>query len=169
LLSRLVPTATVIPVRKRQRENHDFLVGTWEGAAGGPEGRDVAGLTEPLRPAEVDRARAFLLGYPGVTAIRGLLFAFVGPGRIWIVARVDVDDRLSGAQVESLVCGIESGLKREAEEVYRVDVVPIGGAQAGDALGARPPPPYDPAAAMTVTPGGCTPLYGEAVSEDPWS
>jgi hypothetical protein len=33
-------------------------------------------------------------------------------------------------QVKSLVGGIESGMKHEAEEVYRVDVVPIGGSQA---------------------------------------
>jgi hypothetical protein len=41
-----------------------------------------------------------------------------------------LDDDLRGTQVKSLVCGIESGLKHEAEEVYRVDVVAIGGAQA---------------------------------------
>jgi hypothetical protein len=51
-----------------------------------------------------------------------------GPGRVWIVARVDIDDGLRGAQVTSLVRGIESGLKHEADEVYRVDVVAIGGA-----------------------------------------
>jgi cation diffusion facilitator family transporter len=112
------------------QRSHDFLVGTWTGAAGGPQDRDVAGVTQPLRPAEVAKARAFLLGYPGVTAIRELLFTFLGPGRIWIVARVDIDDGLCGAQVTSLARGIESGMKHEAEEVYRVDVVPIGGSQA---------------------------------------
>ena len=69
----------------------------------------MAGFTQPLRPAEIDQARAFILGYPGVTAIRELLFTFVGPGRVWIVARVDIDDALSGAQVKSLVRGIQSG------------------------------------------------------------
>ena len=59
-------------------------------------------------------------------AIRELLFTFLGPGRIWIVARVDIADALHGAQVTSLVRGIESGLKHGAEDVYRVDVVPIG-------------------------------------------
>jgi cation diffusion facilitator family transporter len=110
------------------QRSHDFLVGAWTGAAGGPEGRDVAGVTQPLRPAEVDKLRAFLLRYPGVTAIGQLLVTFVGPGRIWIVARVDIDDGLRGAQVKALVRGIESGMKHEAEEVYRVDVVPGGGA-----------------------------------------
>ena len=117
-----------VSLRLIQR-SHDFLVGAWSGAAGGPQGHDVAGFTQPLRPAEEQGLRAFLLGYPGVTAIRELLFTFVGPGRIWIAARVDIDDGLRGAQVEALVRGIESGLKQGAEEVYRVDVVPIGGAQ----------------------------------------
>src|SRR5271154_885735 len=118
-----------VSLRLIQR-SHDFLVGSWAGGAGGPQGRDVAGFTQPLRPAEEERVRAFLLGYPGVTAIRELLFTFVGPGRIWIVARVDIDDGLRGAQVKALVRGIESGLKHESENVYRVDVVPIGGPQA---------------------------------------
>jgi hypothetical protein len=61
-----------------------------------------------------------------VTAIRELLFTFVGPGRLWIVARIDIGDGLCGAQVKALVRGIESGLEHEAEEVYRVDVVAIG-------------------------------------------
>jgi cation diffusion facilitator family transporter len=38
------------------QRSHDFLVGAWAGAAGGPEGRDVAGVTQPFRPAEVDKA-----------------------------------------------------------------------------------------------------------------
>jgi divalent metal cation (Fe/Co/Zn/Cd) transporter len=106
--------------------SHDFLVGAWTGAAGGPEGRDVAGLSQPLRPAEVERVRALVLGYHGVIAIRQLLFTFVGPGRVWIVVRVDIDDGLRGAHVKALVRGIESGLKHESDNVYRVDVVPIG-------------------------------------------
>ena len=68
-----------VSLRLIQR-SHDFLVGAWAGAAGGPQGRDVAGVTQPLRPAEEERVRAFLLGYPGVTAIRELLATFVGPG-----------------------------------------------------------------------------------------
>ncbi len=80
------------------------------------------------RDADEDRIRAFLFGYPGVTAIREVLVTFTGPGRAWVTARLDIDDELSGAQVKSLVRGIESGMKRESESVYRVDIVPIGGA-----------------------------------------
>ena len=39
------------------------------------------------------------------------------------------DDGVTGAQVESLIRGIESGMK-QSDEIYRVDVVPIGRGQA---------------------------------------
>ena len=107
------------------RRSHDFLVGAWVTAAGEQQNLDIGAFTQPLLPAWGDRARAFLLGYPGVTGIREILTTFVGPGRVWIVARVDIDPSLSGAQVESLVRGIESGMK-QLEYIYRVDVVPIG-------------------------------------------
>ena len=61
--------------------SHDFLTGAWTGAADGPQGRDVAGITQPLTPAEEEKMRAFILGHPGVTGIRQLLVTFVGPGR----------------------------------------------------------------------------------------
>jgi cation diffusion facilitator family transporter len=108
------------------QRSHDFLVGVWGRPAGGPRGHDVSGFTQPIRPAEEEAVRAFLLAYPGVTAVRELFFTFVGPGRVWIMTRVDIDDGLRGAQVKELARGIESGLKHESEDVYRVDVVPIG-------------------------------------------
>lgn len=115
-----------ISIRLIQR-SHDFLVGTWAGHAAELKGRNAAGLTPALQPDEKEKVRAFLLGYPGVTFVRELLFTFVGPGKVWIVARVDLDDGLCGTQVKALIQSIESGLKREAEEVYRVDIVPVGG------------------------------------------
>ena len=74
--------------------------------------------------------RAFLLAYPGVTAIHEVLVTFIGPDRAWVIARLDIDDDLRGSQVKSLVRGIESGMKRESESVYRVDIVPTGRTQA---------------------------------------
>ncbi|HTT92162.1 MAG TPA: hypothetical protein VMF65_21585 [Acidimicrobiales bacterium] len=111
------------------RRNHDFLVGAWVTATGEEQNRDIAGFTQPLRPAWGESARAFLLVYPGVTGIAEILTTFVGPGKVWIVARVNVDVGLNGAEVGSLVRGIESGMK-EFEYIYRVDVVPDGEAQA---------------------------------------
>jgi hypothetical protein len=60
-----------------------------------------------------------------VSAIGEVLVTFIGPGRAWVIARLDIDDDLRGAQVKSLVRGIESGMKRESESVYRVDIVPV--------------------------------------------
>jgi divalent metal cation (Fe/Co/Zn/Cd) transporter len=109
------------------KRSHDFLVGVWQLTPATSPRPDADDFTQPLRPADEDRVRAFLLDYPGVTAIREVLITFTGPGRAWVTARLDIDDELSGAQVKSLVHGIESGMKRESESVYRVDVVPIGG------------------------------------------
>ena len=88
-------------------------------------------FTRALHAAGEERIRNLVLDYPGVTGIRELLVTFVGPGRVWVVARIDIDGGLHGVQIESLVRGIESGMKAESQDIYRVDVVPIGGAQAG--------------------------------------
>ena len=65
--------------------------------------------------------------YPGVTGIRERLVNFVGPGQVWIVARVDMDDDPRGAQVGSPGRGIEAAMRHESKDIYRVDIVPIGG------------------------------------------
>jgi len=112
------------------KRSHDFLVGAWLLTPTAHGDRDDDGSTQPLTPADEQQVRAFLLDYPGVTAIREVLVTFAGPGRVWVTARLDVADELTGAQVKALVRGIESGMKRESEAVYRVDIVPIGGASA---------------------------------------
>jgi cation diffusion facilitator family transporter len=109
------------------KRSHDFLTGVWPLTPAAHGDRDDDDSTQPLRPADEERVRAFLLAYPGVTAIGEVLVTFLGPGQAWVIARLDVDDDLRGAQVKSLVRGIESGMKRESESVYRVDVVPISG------------------------------------------
>jgi cation diffusion facilitator family transporter len=107
------------------KRSHDFLVGVWPLTPEAQGDRDDDGSTQPLRPADEERVRAFLLGYPGVTAIGEVLVTFIGPGQAWVIARLDIDDDLRGAQVKSLVRGIESGMKRESESIYRVDIVPV--------------------------------------------
>ena len=111
------------------KRSHDFLVGAWP-LTPAPAGDRDDGATQPLTPADEQRVRAFLLAYPGVTAIHEVLVTFIGPGRAWVIARLDIDDDLRGSQVKSLVRGIESGMKRESESVYRVDIVPTGRTQA---------------------------------------
>ena len=109
------------------RRSHDFLVGAWlVTTPAAPPRADGDAFTRPLSPTDEERIRAFLVAYPGVTGIREVLVTFTGPGRVWATARLDIDDGLTGTQVKSLVRGIESGMKRESDAVYRVDVVPIG-------------------------------------------
>jgi cation diffusion facilitator family transporter len=130
--------------------NHDFLVGAWLLTAATPRKSDGGGsggtvtsadcdgtqpgapasefFTQPLQPSDEQRLRTFLLGYAGVSGISELLVTFLGPSRVWVIARVDVDDDLRGDQIKSLVRGIEAGLRHESDNVYRVDVV-IGGAR----------------------------------------
>jgi cation diffusion facilitator family transporter len=103
--------------------SHDFLVGAWV-LTPEAQGPDPDGLTQPIRPAEAQRIRDLLSAYPGVTDIREVLVTFAGPGRVWIVARIGIRGDLTGTQVESLVSGIESTMKAESGDVYRVDVVP---------------------------------------------
>ena len=112
------------------KRSHDFLVGVWVLTPALQDG-GAGDLTQPIRPVEAQRMQALLSAYPGVTGIRELLVNFLGPGRVWVLARVDIDADLRGAQVESLVRGIESSMRRESESIYRVDVVPIGGVGAG--------------------------------------
>jgi cation diffusion facilitator family transporter len=90
------------------RRNRDFLLG------------------EQAPAAAKDEIRAFVVGYPGVAAVRELLVTFVGPRRVWVLARVDIEDELRGDEVEELVRAIELGLQHQSEYIERVDVVPIG-------------------------------------------
>jgi cation diffusion facilitator family transporter len=91
------------------RRNHDFLLG------------------QPITPTDKERVQTFLVGYPGVTSVRQLIVTFIGPSQVWVIARLDIDDGLRGDQVKSLVGGIESALKLQSKDIFRVDVVPIGG------------------------------------------
>lgn len=90
------------------RRNRDFLLG------------------EQAPPRAKERIRAAVAATPGVVSVGELLVTFVGPRQVWVLARVDVDDRLRGDQVESLVAEVEQTLRRASDHVVRVDVVPVG-------------------------------------------
>jgi len=93
------------------RRNHDFLLG------------------EQAPPSVKEPVEAFILGHPGVRSISELLVTFVGPRRVWVLARIDIADDLRGDEVEALVRAIASGLAAESDYVDRVDIVPIGPAR----------------------------------------
>jgi cation diffusion facilitator family transporter len=90
------------------RRNHDFLLG------------------EQAPRAAKDRIRATIATFPGVVAVEELLVTFVGPRQVWVLCRVDLDDSLGAATVESLVRALDRSLRAQSAYVHRVDIVPIG-------------------------------------------
>jgi divalent metal cation (Fe/Co/Zn/Cd) transporter len=90
------------------KRNHDFLLG------------------QPIPASDRDRVRDFLLAYDGVTTIRELLVTYIGPGQVWVLARINIADDLRSSQITSLVRGIETEMQRQSPYIYRVDIVPVG-------------------------------------------
>jgi cation diffusion facilitator family transporter len=62
----------------------------------------------------------------GIVAVTELVVTFIGPRQAWVVARVAIDEALSGAGVEQLARDAEAALKRESPFIARVDLVPRG-------------------------------------------
>jgi len=95
------------------RRNADFLIGR---------------RAPPTIEADIRRT---ILSQRGVTGVMELVVTFLGPRQVRVLTRIDIDDGLTGAEVKSLVVGIEDALCRSSPYIVRVDVVPDG----------RPPAP----------------------------
>ncbi len=102
------------------RRNGDFLIGRSAPAA-----------------IEAD-VRRTILGQRGVRELTELLTIFIGPRQLRVLARVDIDDGLSGAEVKSLIAGTEDALIRSSPYSVRIDVVPDG-RRREDVAAVRPP------------------------------
>ena len=90
------------------RSNGDFLIGR-------------------RAPPEIEaNVRKTILRQRGVTAITELVVTFLGPRQLRVLARVDIDDGLTGAQVKSVIGRIEDSLCGSSPFIERVDVVPAG-------------------------------------------
>jgi len=95
------------------RRNGDFLIGR-------------------RAPANIHRrVMDIIAGRPGVRGVPEMLVTFLGPHRLWVMARVDIDDGLDGAGVKSLLRDIELRLARDSRYVARVDVTLWTGAAGG--------------------------------------
>lgn len=90
------------------RRNRDFIIG-----------RQVSA---PLK----DTVREIIASQPGILAVGELLVTFLGPRRVWVVARIDIDDGMSGARVKEVLRATESELKRQSPYIARVYLVPSG-------------------------------------------
>jgi cation diffusion facilitator family transporter len=90
------------------RRNADFLIGRQASA--------------PIH----SRIEEIIASQPGVCEVSELVVTFLGPRRLWVVARIDIDDELSGARVKSLVRDTEKALTGESAFIARIDLVPTG-------------------------------------------
>lgn len=90
------------------RSNGDFLIGR-------------------RAPPEIEAdVRSTILRQRGVTGITELVATFLGPRQVRVLARVNIDDGLTGAQVKTLIGRIEDSLCGSSRFIQRVDVVPAG-------------------------------------------
>jgi cation diffusion facilitator family transporter len=78
---------------------------------------------------------------PGVRRVTELLVTFLGPHRLWVLARVDIEDGLDGADVRALVGTIEQDLVRSSRYIARVDVTVSPGTSAAQPADATLPFP----------------------------
>jgi cation diffusion facilitator family transporter len=88
------------------RRNGDFLIGRQ--------------APEEIRA----RVQEVITTQVGICTLRELLITFLGPRRLWVVARIDLNDRLSGAEIKALLASIEQLLRRESPFIARIDLVP---------------------------------------------
>ena len=86
--------------------NGDYLIG--RGAPG-----QIQKLIRDILAADAD-----------VRAVTDLVVTFLGPRRLWVIARIDIDDALGGAGVKALVRRLEQTLLRESRFIKRIDLVP---------------------------------------------
>ena len=61
---------------------------------------------------------------PGVTAVDELWVTFVGPRRLWVVARIQTDDTLDGPALKRLLRTIEQEIQAQSTSFERVYLVP---------------------------------------------
>jgi divalent metal cation (Fe/Co/Zn/Cd) transporter len=70
--------------------------------------------------------RDLLATEPGVVGVREVSVSYIGPGRVTVDARIDVDDDLSGAEVEALVRHLDERLRAASPAIQHADLVPTG-------------------------------------------
>ena len=88
-------------------------------------------LVGELAPAPLrDRLAGELRGLHGIDDVEEIVVTFVGPRRVRVLASVDIDDELSGREVEELIREADRVLRNASDVVTRVDVVPRGPSEA---------------------------------------
>jgi cation diffusion facilitator family transporter len=88
------------------RRNREFIIGRQ--------------APPPIR----DRIRATIAAKPGIVGVGEVLVTFLGPRQLWVVARVDIDNGMTGEQVKAALRAIEEDLKAQSPYIERVYLIP---------------------------------------------
>ena len=88
------------------RRNRDFLVG------------------RQASTAVRDGLCRLIIRQPGVTEVDDLWVMFVGPRRLWVVARIQTDDALDGRALKRLLRSTERAIQSQSTSFERVYLVP---------------------------------------------
>jgi cation diffusion facilitator family transporter len=75
-------------------------------------------------PAIRNTIRETIAAQPGIVGIGELLVTFLGPRRVWVVARIDIDNGMTGTRVKEVLRAIEDELKAQSPYIARVDLIP---------------------------------------------
>lgn len=90
-------------------------------------GRNRRFLVGEEAPQELKRRLSTrLVHVHGIEDVDELIVTFVGPRRVQVMARVGIDDRLNGGEVESMIRESERALADVSDAVQRVDIVARG-------------------------------------------
>ena len=90
------------------RRNRKFLVG------------------QEASPAIRRRLAQLIAAQPGITGVGQLLVTFLGPRRMWVLARIELDGALTGAAVAELLRATERVVQAQSPTIARIDLVPRG-------------------------------------------
>jgi cation diffusion facilitator family transporter len=85
---------------------------------GRDSGRLLVGAA--ARDEEREAISAAIRRHPGIVAVPEVLTMVLGPNALLVAARVDLDDRLSAARVETIAADLDAAIRRRVPDVAEV-------------------------------------------------
>ena len=88
------------------RRNRDFIIG------------------RQAPPTVRQQIREIICAQQGIVSAPELIVTFLGPRRVWVVGRVNIEDGMTGARVKEVLSNAEVELRRASPYIARVDLTP---------------------------------------------
>ena len=91
------------------RRNRDFIIG------------------RQASPNVRQQIRDVICSQHGIISAPELIVTFLGPRRVWVVGRVNIEDGMTGAHVKDVLHNAEIELRKQSPYIARVDLTPSVG------------------------------------------